>query len=253
VNAVSSTIFVAALTLVSVAAARDVAAAEIDPEAERLLRAMSDALARLESFAVDTATTTEVLLRDGRKLQLVSSGHVEMDRSAGFRMQRNGADGGGSVTFDGSVVTLALTDPAVYTRLPVEGGPDAALDEVRAVLGTEAMGGADLLYADPYYGLLFEVDEGAYVGPAIVNGLPAHHLSFRAKDIDWQIWIASEGPPLPLRYVITSKWVTAAPEFMIDLGRFDTETKLAGFTFQPVEGASEVTPSGFAANLLVLE
>lgn len=123
--------------------------------------------------------------------------------------------------------------------IEVEGDNDAALDEVRASFGIEAAGGADLLYANPYDGLLYEVESGSYLGETLVGGVKAHHLAYRAAEIDWQLWVRAEGPPLPLRYVITSKWMTGAPQFTVQVREWDTEATVsaADVTFAAPAGA----------------
>ena len=46
------------------------------------------------------------------------------------------------------------------------------------------------------------------LGSGVIGGKECDHLAFRAKDTDWQIWIAQGDEPYPCRYVITSKGST---------------------------------------------
>lgn len=226
--------------------AAPIAAAEIDPEADRILKEMSDHLSALGSFAIEADVVTEAVLRDGRKIQLLASGEGVMDRDRGFRFARKGSDAAIEVVYDGAVLTLF--DPGIgWVALPVEGGPDAAFDEARAALGTEVFGGVDLLYANPYEGLNYEVESAAYLGETWVGEVRAHHLSYRAAEIDWQLWVSAEAPPLPLKYVITSKWMTAAPQFSVRVRRWQSAPEIAedAFAFAPPEGAAEVDPDSF--------
>jgi hypothetical protein len=225
-------------------AAPPLAAQEIEARAEEILRAMADYLAGLESFSVTADASTEILMRNGAKLQLTATGDLVIDRALGFRFDRSGPAGQTTIAFDGTRVGIANQALGVHLVIPVEGTIDTAIDEVRSVLGAEVTGGADLLYADPYEGLMFEVESGTYMGEVTVGGVHAHHLLYRAADIDWQLWVRSEGDPIPVKYVITSKWVTAAPSFSVQFHDFTpgVPTAPGDFVFTPPEGSEELDP-----------
>ena len=55
------------------------------------------------------------------------------------------------------------------------------------------------------------------LGSGVIGGVECDHLAFRAKDTDWQIWIAQGDKPYPCRYVITSKGVDQAPQFTMEI------------------------------------
>ena len=149
-----------------------------------------------------------------------------------------------TIAFDGTRVGIANEALGVHLLIPVAGTIDTAIDEVRSVLGAEVTGGADLLYADPFEGLMLEVESGTYFGEVTVGGVHAHHLLYRAADIDWQLWVRSEGNPIPVKYVITSKWVAAAPSFSVQFHDFmpGVETAPGDFAFTPPEGSEELDP-----------
>jgi hypothetical protein len=224
-------------------------AAEIEPDAERILRQMSDHLAGLKSFSLVSDASTEIVLRNGQKVQLTASGTGLFDRARGFRFTRQGSVSDLELTFDGKNLTLYASELDGYHTMALEGSNDAALDEVRHALGFEAAGGVDLLYADPYEGLLYDVESGEYYGDTWIGGVRAHHLVYRASDIDWQLWVQAEGEPLPLKYVITSKWTTGAPQFTVQLREWNTKPAVsdADFTFVAPEGGRALDAVAFDA------
>lgn len=63
-------------------------AAEIDPEADRILRQMSDHLTGLQTFSVETDASTEIVLQNGQKVQMNASGSGVFDRERGFRFRQ---------------------------------------------------------------------------------------------------------------------------------------------------------------------
>ena len=101
--------------------------------------------------------------------------------------------------------------------------------------------GADLLSSDPYAVLTENVETGTLVGTAFVGGVECDHMAFRTEAVDWQIWISKGEPKLPMKYVITTKWVTAAPQYSLRLTDWsigDVDTKL--FSFTPAADAKKI-------------
>jgi hypothetical protein len=66
------------------------------------------------------------------------------------------------------------------------------------------------------------------------------HYAYRSADVDYQVWIAS-GQPLPLKLVITSKKLPAAPEYTAEM-TWDLKPKIddGSFAFTPPEGATKI-------------
>lgn len=217
--------------------------AVIDPQADVVLRAMSDYMAGLNKFSLTADSSTEILMRDGRKIQLTATSALTVDREKGVRVERQGPSGNTHLVFDGAKVSILSERDGVYLSLPVEGGIDNALDEVRSALGTEVVGGADLLYANAFDGLMLNVESGHYMGKAWVGGVLTDHLSYRAEDVDWQLWVRSGEEPAPVKYVVTTKWMTAAPQFTVQISDFEPLTDVAAdaFVFAPPAEFTEIT------------
>ena len=204
---------------------------------------MSDHLAGLKAFSATIDVSTELILRTGQKIQLVASATALVDRERGFRYKRKGRLGDFELTFDGRRMTLYSSELNGYKSVEIEGGNDAAFDELRAAFGTAGVGGVDLLYSNPYEGLQYGVESGAYYGETWVGGVKAHHLAYRAADFDFQLWVRAEGEPLPIKYVITSKWMTGAPQFSVQLRDWKSSVAVsaADVVFVPPDGARELT------------
>jgi hypothetical protein len=84
------------------------------------------------------------------------------------------------------------------------------------------------------------VESSLYLGTAYIDGVEVHHLAFREDETDWQIWIQTGDVPLPMKYVITTKWLTGAPQYEIRLRNWDTNPHIADgqFTFSPPADAT---------------
>jgi hypothetical protein len=75
-----------------------------------------------------------------------------------------------------------------------------------------------------------------------VGKVKCHHLAFRQKTIDWQIWIQDGDKPLPRKMVITYKRDAGGPQFTARLSRWNVKPKLSKdtFEFEPPADAKKV-------------
>ena len=86
------------------------------------------------------------------------------------------------------------------------------------------------------------VTSSGYHGTDYVQGVECHHLSFREDDVDWQLWVKTGDEPLPMKYVITTKWTTGAPQYSVQFGNWNLEPVIPGdrFTFVAPKGAQKL-------------
>jgi len=224
-----------------VAAHPAIAQDNIEPEAAKLLAAMSDNLKASPILSADYDADQEIIDLAGQKIQYSASGSLALDRAKGLHITRKGPFADAEVIFDGKTISLYGKALNVYARMDSPGPSiEEATEEFRAATGLDAPG-ADLLGSDPYAVLTDGVTEGTVVGSAFVGGTECDHLFFRTDIVDWQIWISKGEKPLPLKYVITTKWVTGAPQYSLRLTNWKTDgVDPAQFTFTPPAGATEV-------------
>ncbi|MEE8294875.1 MAG: DUF2092 domain-containing protein [Sphingomonadales bacterium] len=214
---------------------------EISEDATDILRSMSDYMGSLESFSYNFDADTEVLLTNGQKLQISSSGELKVQRPDGIRFARKGGERSGVIYFDGTALTFYGEIMNVYFQLESPGTIDDAINNLRDELGVDAAG-ADLIYADLYEGIMEDVSSADYWGLAVVDGIEAHHLAFREGEVDWQIWVQTGETPVPLKYIITTKWMTGAPQHSYRLRDWNLNPDFASdlFQFTPPEGSTKV-------------
>jgi hypothetical protein len=206
----------------------------IDKEADDILLASTNYLKGLKTLSVDYDADHEIVDKTGQKIQYSASGSITASRAKGFRMTRKGPYADVEVTFDGKVISLFGKGLNAYAQIE---SPDATIDgaveEFRISTGLDATG-ADLLAADPYAVLTEGATKGTLVGEAFVGGVECDHLAFRTDTVDWQIWVQKGEQPMPIKYVITTKWVTGAPQYTLRLSNWnvapDVDDKLFSFT-----------------------
>ena len=88
------------------------------------------------------------------------------------------------------------------------------------------------------------VQQGHYVGLHQVNGRDCHHLAFRQKLVDWQIWIDAGEKAVPRKLLIIYKKLPDQPRFGATLDDWNLSPNIADdqFVFAPPPDARRVEP-----------
>ncbi|MCP3137529.1 DUF2092 domain-containing protein [Pyxidicoccus xibeiensis] len=225
-------------------------AAQVDPRADRLLRQMSDFLAAERDFTVRTEGTLDVVLESGQKVQVHRAGDVRMQRPDRLRVDREGDLAGLQLYYDGRQLTVYGERSNAYATTPAPATVDATLDVAAERLGLEAPG-ADLLRGNPYAALTEDVCSGTYLGRAVVDGVPVHHLAFRnSEGVDWELWVEDGPRPLPRKYVITSRDLPGSPQYSVNLSDWNLSPRLTQDTFRFVPPPDAMRASFLAPGAL---
>jgi hypothetical protein len=212
-----------------------------DPQAEKLLRRMSDYLAGLQKFTVRTENTIEAVLTSGQKLQFNSPAMASVWRPNKLRADRQGDILNQEFFYDGKNVTLFNPKENLYATTSAPPTIDAMLDFAREKLDVIAPG-AEFLYSNAAERMLKETTSGFVVGPSTVGGVKSTHLAFRGAEVDWQVWIENGSKPLPRKFILTSKKVAGEPQFTVLIRSWDLAPKLTEklFTSTPPKGAKKI-------------
>jgi hypothetical protein len=149
--------------------------------------------------------------------------------------------------YDGKTMTFMDLSKNVYSTIDVPPEIDAALHHAIQAYNLRAPL-ADLIYANAYDYLMEETRAGFYLGLSKVQGQLCHHLAFRQKEIDWQIWIEDGPTPLPRKFLITDKQAKGL-QFTAWLSQWNTSPQLEDglFTFVVPAKAKQVTLRPVAA------
>lgn len=234
-------------------AAPVMAAEGLNPDADEILRSMSKFLAGTPAFSVNADVSFEFMTVDAQKLQLNSRATVLLERPSKFHATRQGRFADTELFFDGSQVTIYGKTLKAYVQQDLKGSIDDAIRAVEASSGL-ALPGADLLFSDPYAVLAAGATSSGYHGLAVVGGVKAHHLAFRTPIVDWQIWVQDGDQPLPLKYVVTTKRLTGAPQYSVQLSQWNLKPSIPAGRFKfvappgveklkalPVDSTGEIT------------
>ncbi len=211
-----------------------------EADAKRLLKAMSDYLAAQQAISFDYDAILEVVTKDEQILALASSGSVTLNRPDKILATRSSGFADVEMSFDGKTLTLLGKNLNIYAQQEVPGTVDQLVDELRK--HNRPLPAADLLLTDPYEALMQDVVDVKDLGSGVIGGVECDYLAFRAKEVDWQIWIAQGERPYPCRYVISSKFMDGEPQYSIQARDWKTGDEVAAtdFSFEPPKDAKKV-------------
>jgi len=177
------------------------------PEARRqrgdeIVRRMSDHLARAQTFTVET-TDTRPRMRGGKEVAQQTTRQLTVRRPDRFALRVTGdADFRG--WFDGKKLTFVSAPNKVWARTDGAATIDDTLDRLAERLAMP-MPMADFIYSSPFDALIGASSTGGYVGRESIDGVPCVHVAYQHPAVDWDLWVAESGDPLPKKYRITDK------------------------------------------------
>jgi hypothetical protein len=232
-------------TLAVVAAAPSASRAQgagVDPEAVKILRRMTDYLGSLKQFSVRTQNTLEDLLDSGHRVDFDVSASVIVSRPNKLRAERKGDLIDQIFYYDGKTLTLYNPSDKVYATEPAPGTIEETLNFARQSLGLDIPSG-DLVYRNAFPLLMQDVTFAMVVGKAVIGGVKCDHLLFSRPGVDFQVWVAASGKPLPCKYVVTDTGTPALLSITTVMSDWNVAPAVADarFTFVPPKGTQAIT------------
>lgn len=218
-----------------------IAAEGVSPDADEILRSMSNFMGGTKAFSVTADVSNEVITQQGQKLQFNSSASALVERPSHLQVARKGGFVDAEASFDGKQLTLYGKRVNAYFQKDLAGSLDDALSTLENGLGISLPGG-DLLIANPYAALSAGITSSGYYGTEYVGGVESHHLAFRTAKVDWQLWVKAGNEPLPMKYVITTKFLAGAPQYTVQFANWNLKPAIAAnqFTFVAPQGAKKL-------------
>ena len=211
----------------------------VDPAATKILKKMTDYLGGLKQFSVHTRNNLEDLLESGHRVDFQISADVTISRPNKLHAERKGDQVDQTFYYDGKTLTLHNPSDRVYATEPAPNTIEEMLDYVRESLGL-IVPVADLVYRNAYPLLMQEVSMAVVIGKATIEGVRCDHLLFSRPGVDFQVWVADSGPPLPYKYIVTDTGLFSWMSISTVMSNWNTKPSLddARFTFVPPDDAS---------------
>jgi len=214
----------------------------VDPVAVQILKHMTDYLGSMKQFTVHTQNTLEDLLESGHRVDFDVSASVIVRRPNKLRAERRGELIDQFFYYDGKTLTLYNPSDKVYATEPAPGTIEGVLDYVRESLGL-IVPVADLVYGNGFQLLMQDVTFAKVLGKSFIDGVKCDHLLFSRPGVDFQVWVADTGDPLPYKYVVTDTGTPARLSISTVMSNWDIAPSAADalFTFVPPEDAKPIS------------
>ena len=211
-----------------------------EPDPKKLLEAMSAKIASLDSFIIRGDGYADAKLPAGQIIEHASQVTLTLERPGSIRISNHSAEATREVFFNDGLLTVFTSDRGFYAQTRIPEGTESALDFAVNDVGIEEPL-LDLISHDVAGHLMSDARDISYLGPSLIRGELFHHLAIRFPEIDMQVWVAVDGPPLPGKLSISSKWEGGAPRFVAFLD-WETNPDIPDNTFEfaAPEGAVEI-------------
>jgi hypothetical protein len=214
----------------------------VDQVAVKILQTMTEYLGRLGQFSVHTQNTLEDMLDSEHRVDFDVSANVIISRPNKLQAERRGDLIDQDFYYDGKSLTLYNPADKVYATVPAPGKIEEMLDFARESLGL-MIPAADLIYPNAFPLLMQDVNLAMVVGMAVIDGVKCHHLLFSRPGVDFQVWVADSGQPLPHKYVVTDTGTPARISITTVMSDWNVAPAVgdARFSFVPPKGVRPIT------------
>ena len=214
----------------------------IDSDALGILMRMADALAQAKGFTVTIRSNYDVVQDTGEKIEFGERRMVTLSRPNALKVESQDSAGKKTiVTYDGKAITVYTPADNVYGEVEKAGSVDDAVHYLVQDLQTRLPLALLLVTTLPD-----ELDQRLvaldYVERDVLTPVPTDHLVGQTDEVDFQVWIPAEGPPLPQRITITYKNDDGEPQFRADLTDWvlNPDVSAAQLAFRPPDGAERI-------------
>ena len=213
----------------------------VDPEAVKILRRTTDYLSNLKQFSMRVQNTFEDVLDSGQRVDLDSTGLILISLPNKLRIERHGDRMDQIFYYDGKTLTLHNPRDHVYATEPAPGTIEEMFAFAGESLGLE-VSLSDLLYRNSFQLLMQDVTAAVVVGKAVIGGVTCDHLIFSRPGVDFQVWVADAGQPLPCKYAVTDRGTPALLTISASLSNWNVAPAVtdAQFIFTPPSGAKTI-------------
>lgn len=213
----------------------------VDSEALETLKRMNDYLLSRPTVTFRAIENEEEVLDNGQKIMSSKEIRFEMARPNKFHVQRHSVGNDLEMFYDGASFTLFKKELNFFATVAAP----STISEVFAELENKRniqIVAQDLLRDDSYEFLQASFSSGFVVGDTLVHGVLCTQLAFRSADTDMQVWITQGKQPLPKKYVITSRWITGAPQYAVTFFDWVVQDNIDDtvFVFKAPQDAHEI-------------
>lgn len=211
-------------------------------DAEAVLKSMADFISRTKSFSVTLRDGYDAVQASGQKIGFGEIRQITVERPQNLRVDLTQSDGDkAQLIYDGREISFSSSSDHIYAITPKPGSLDDAVKYLVKDLKVRLPLAMLLLSTLPAE-LEQRVTAADYVEFDTITTPPSHHVAARTEAVDFQVWVAAEGNPLPQRVIITYKKEEGQPQFWAEFKNWNLAPSLSPslFVFTPPQGAEKI-------------
>ena len=228
------------VALVSCGLLANIASAQ-EPNPRDLLERMSEEIAGLQSFILSGDAYADARLDAGLIIEHASQATLRVRKPDLFRITNKTSEDIKELFFASGVLTVYTKSRNFYAQTAIPDGAKSALDYAVNEIGIDAPL-LDFVAGNVAERLLANATEVLHLDTSLIRGKLYEHVVIRTPEIDVQIWIASEDPPLPGKMALSAKWDGGSPRTVIFLDwNTDPDFPDGEVQFVPPDGAIKIS------------
>jgi hypothetical protein len=202
---------------------------------------MSDEIAGLNSFSISGDAYADARLDAGLIIEHASQATLRVRKPDLIRITNKTSEDVKELYFASGVLTVYTKSRNFYGQTAIPDGAASALDYAVNEIGIDAPM-LDFVAGNVAEKILANATEVLYLGTSLIRGKLYEHVAIRTPEIDIQLWIASEGPPLPGKMALSAKWDGGSPLTVVFLDwNTDPDFPDGEVQFVPPDGATKIS------------
>jgi hypothetical protein len=199
---------------------------------KQIIDRMSAKLASAQTFSIKTHEVRHTIDSKGQPKQDSFDRETVVRRPDRLYTTTTG-DRRNESWYDGVGLTVVVHKDKVFAQARMPETLDKTLDSMHERYGVSTPVG-DFIYSSPSKALITDKTTGGWVGRETVDGQETDHLAFKDTGVNWDVWIASTGDPIPMKLV---------SEFTDEKRLRKIEVTFKEWNFAPQISAERFTPT----------
>ena len=214
-----------------------------EPDPRELLSRMSLEIAGLEQFAISGDAYSDARVDAGLIIEHPAQATMQVRKPDSVKITNRTAEDLKELYFTSNQLTIYTQSKNFFGQIEIPEGIEDSLSFAVDELGIDAPM-IDFVAGNVAERMLATATEVLYMDKSLIRDKMYEHVVIRTPDVDVQIWIAAEGPPLPGKMALSAKWDGGAPRTVVFM-EWDTAPDFADgtFDFEAPDGAVEIAIS----------
>ena len=215
-------------------------AAAQEPDPRELLSRMGNEVASLQQFRIDGYAYADARLDAGLIHENSTQATMRVSKPDSVRITNRTAEDLKELYFKSNGLTIYTRSKNFYGQIQFPEETTNALAYAVKELDIDVPM-MDFVTGDVAERMLANATEVIYIGRSLVRDNEYEQIVIRTPEIDVQIWIAAEGPPLPGKMALSAKWDGGSPRTVVFM-KWDTAPDFPDdvFDFVPPDGAQKI-------------